>query len=80
MIAHIDLSTTFLNTERNDVTQIFLRYQNMRFHDRLADLINIIGRRQITGVVDHNRFAVLFQHLIDYRRCRGDQVQIIFAL
>ena len=57
-----------------------MRHKNIGAHDWLAHVFD--GRQvwQLGRVIDVDRLAGLEQQLEDYRRRRGDQVQVVFAL
>ncbi len=48
--------------------------------DRLTDLVDFVRRGEFCGIVHVLDLAVGACHLIDHRRCAGDQGQLVLAL
>ncbi|MND80258.1 hypothetical protein D3C80_720260 [compost metagenome] len=80
MINHVGLHAAFFDTQRDDVTQEFLRHQHVTLGDRLTQLFDIVQRRQLGRAINVNRLFAGSFHFIHYRRCGGDQLQIVFTL
>ena len=80
VVDHVGLYAAFFDTQGDDVAQKLLRQQHVTLRDWLAQLLNIVQRRQLRRAVDvDNLFRGGFD-FIDYRRRRGDQIQIVFTL
>ncbi len=80
VVDHVGLHAALLDAERDDIAQILLRQQHMTLGDRLAQLFDIVQRRQLRGAVDIDDFAASSLHFVHYGRRGGDQIEIVFAL
>ena len=80
MVNHVGLHTTFLHTQSDHVAEELLRQQHVTLGDRLAQLLNIIQRRQLGRAVDVDNFFGGGLHFVHYRRRGSDQVEIVFTL
>ncbi|CSA41070.1 Uncharacterised protein [Vibrio cholerae] len=80
MVNHVHLSTSFLDTQSDHVTQVIRRNQNVTTRDRLADLFDIVDGWQFSWAINVDDLFVGLEHFIHYGWCRGDEVEIVFAL
>ncbi len=77
---HVTLHATLLDAQGNDVTQVLLRHQDGRRHDRLAEIGDGRDIRQLGRVVDGDGLTGLELEFVDNARRGGDQVQVVLAL
>ena len=62
------------------VADVVRRREDVGADDRLADLLDLVGRRQLGRVVQRHDAAVGLEHFVDHRRRGGDQVEVVLAL
>ncbi|PRD36405.1 UNVERIFIED_CONTAM: hypothetical protein NCL1_08904 [Trichonephila clavipes] len=77
---HALLRAATLLAELDDIADVFRRHQDMALGDGLAELLDRARVRQLGRVVDVERLALLGDDLVDHRRRRGQQVEVVFAL
>ena len=80
-VLHVLLHAALLGAQRHHRADVFLRHQDRRRDDRLADLLDLAtDRAASTDSRSRRTRAVAHQHLVDDRRRRRDQVHVVLAL
>src|SRR5438132_3168642 len=79
-VLHVFLYAALLGAQRQHRAHIFLRHENRRGDDRLADLLDARKIRQLGRILDVDQRTVPQQYLIHDRRRSSDEVHVVFAL
>ena len=74
------LHATPLDTQADDIPQILVRHQNIRLHDRLPGLGDLVDGRELGGIVHIQRLTGAGNDLEHHRGRAGDEVEAVFAL
>ena len=79
-IGQVQLDAATILTEFQHVPQIFVGHHDGRLDPRFFNMVHMCQIGHVCGVVQLFHRAVFHVQVINHRRRRGDQVQIIFTL
>ncbi len=77
-VIHADLRTALLFAQRDAVADIVRWGEDVRADDRLADFLDVVGRRQLGRIVQRHHRTVGLQHFVDHGGRGADQIEVTF--